>query len=421
METEIQTGTVATSAGLVARLERRLDQSRSFGRDVDTLFKQLVATLTARAPAGPTEQLDLALRAFIVSSQWAEQAEHPSRAIRVSAEVALTQIYRGLVRLGDDATSLADALVSAWSWAATVPRDVVTDVLVDGATPQVRRAISTVATRRAHLLRHDVSGVLDAKQDGRAGTASLREYTLLLARLAARDGGLERAVDLLADAPMSDPRVSLTFATIYCECGEVEQAVDRLKRCLVVAPERRGVRERLLEIYLGESDVELAIEQLIRALHESGDIFYWELLCDILVALDPARLDRVTDNLREESPALFVEVLIAQGSVDDVVRASRAKTFSHEQLWRIGNFLSEHGNRKAARVFERAILLQGAVAQSKVECADLGQRIENVIPFFESIDRPTKLRRLASDLMAKNKNNIPMRREFERVFGADFK
>lgn len=417
----IQTGAVATPSGLVARLERRLDQSRSYGRDVDTLFKQLVSSLVVNGPMDPLERLDVGARALTAAAQWAQQAEHPSRAIRVTAEMAATHLYHALRAAGDDAEARADDVVTAWAWAGTVPRDVLSDIILDAASDAVLRAVGAQLRRRGHQLKHQVAALLDAPDRVDAGTANARDFALFHARVLAQLGKLSEALGILADEPSSDPRVPITYAEIYRAQGQHEEALERLRKSLVVAVEKQPIRERMLDIYIEEHDTEQAVEQLIRTLHETGEIFYWEMLCDLLAEIDPERLSTMGDSLREEAPALFVEVLIAQGDVEAVASASRAKTFSYQQLWRIGEFLESHGSRKAARVYERAINLQGAVAQSKLQAVDFGERMERVIPFFESIERPTKLRRLAKELMSRNKNNIPMRREFERIFGAGFK
>lgn len=420
MENVIQTGAVATPSGLIARLERRLDQSRSFGRDVDTLFKQLNSSLVATAPVEPLDALTVGVRALTTSSQWADQAEHTSRAIRICAEMAVTHMYSALQALGDEAVDCADEIVTAWAWSATVPRDVVSDVILDASSPATLRAIGATVRRRGHQLKHQVAALLDAQARPDSGIATARDFVVFHAKVLSRLGKVNEAIEMLSDEPVSDPQVPIAYADIYLEHGQPKEALERLKRCLVVAVEKRAIRERILEIHIDEGDVEQAIEQLIRMLHETGEIFYWELLCDLLAALDPNRLSTMVESLKEESPAIYVEVLIAQGSVDSVAKASRAKTFSYQQLWRIGEFLAAHGSRKAARVYERAFNLQGAITQSKLQAMDFGERIERVAPFFDAIDRPTKLRRLAKDMLSRNKNNIPMRREFERIFGPNF-
>ena len=420
-EHEIESGVVATPSGLVERIERRLDQSRKFGRDVDALFKQLVVSLTADAPADLGQCLVVSARAFVAASAWAQRADPPTRAIRVTGELALTLLLSSLHDLPDaDAAEHAGALVDAWASATTVPRHVVSDIILDAAKPATLSAVASVLLRRSHQLKHQVAGLLDGGSAGFTGSASARECTILQARILSRRGEVDRALDLLAAEPVSDPKVPLAFASILMEHGRGADAIERLKRCLVVAPNKRPVRELLVDAFVALGDTAEASDQLVTMMHETGDVVCWELLCDLLIENEKDRLLEIRERLQTEAPALFVDVQMAQGDVESVAAASRAKTFSYQQLWRIGDFLAGHQSRTAARVYERAINLQGAVAQSKAQCGDLASRIESVIPYFEAIERPTKPARLAKELLTKNRNNVPLRRELERVFGPKF-
>lgn len=420
-DTRIDSGAAATVSGIVARLERRLDQSRRFGRDVDQLFRQLDAALLVDWSDEAPGALQLAIRAFIVTSQWATRAEQSTRSIRVSGEISLTCIYRAVARQGDGAAEHAEELVRAWSHSSTIPRHIATEAVIGGATPAILSALDGVVFRTLHQKRHAVMPPLTGTQASPLGDATLRDYTLLLARIRSRDNRLNEALDVLADEPISDVRVPLTYAAIYCEHDRPAEAIERLRRSAVLSTERALVREWLAEALLRSGARDEAVEQLLQLLHETLDVTYWEIVCDVLNEADPERLVALRAELAEESPALYVEILIADGDVEEVARVSNGKTFSHAQLWRIGDFLAQVGSRKAARVYERAINLQGAVSQSKAECASLGQRIEGVLPYFASIERPTKPARLAKELLAKQKNNVPLRRELERVFGGRLK
>src|SRR5690606_10265436 len=112
--------------------ERRLDQSRRFGRDVDQLFRQLDAALLVDWSDEAPGALQLAIRAFIVTSQWATRAEQSTRSIRVSGEISLTCIYRAVARQGDGAAEHAEELVRAWSHSSTIPRHIATEAVIGG-------------------------------------------------------------------------------------------------------------------------------------------------------------------------------------------------------------------------------------------------------------------------------------------------
>lgn len=395
-------------------MERRLDQSGRAIRDVDALFDQLSAHFVTDWPEDAEEALTLAARAHAVASAWAATAEQPSRALRTTASHALTTIYRTLRDAERVPRAALEVVLDAWANAPAEERGVFADVLLDGARPAVRDGLQAVAFHRLHAGR-DTPQPLNPTGGGEL--ASRRELSILHARIIGRGGDLEGALGLLDAEPIADERVGRAIADVLAEAGEFERAVDRLSRVRLVASDRKAVSERIVDLLVSDGRISEAVDELLGLLEEHLDIAYWKYACDLVDASDPAGLPPLRESLSGRSQALHVEVLIADGDVEQVASASRAKTFSYEQLWRIGDFLATHGNRKAARVYERAINLQGAVSQSKLQCADLGARLEGVIPFFESIERPTKPRRLARDLLARNKNNIPMKREFERIFG----
>ena len=417
MQDTASTGFATTPAAIVSRIQRRLDQSRRFGRDVDALFKQLNVALSAEWPTDPDESLALACRAFTAASYWGSRMEQPARSVRVAAELSLTVIHQVLGTVEPAVVAeLVEPILEAWASSSTLPRIVFTRVLVGGVPPEARRIFDLQIQRRAHQIKHQVTALLESMQ-GATATATAREYVLLGAQLNAAAGNHEEALELIATEPLSDPIVITAYVDLLLDLGRNAEAVDRLRRSLAVLPEKGPVRERLVDLLIGDDDIDGAVEQLLALLKENSDVLSWEILCDLLAERDPAQLRTIRDSFEDQSPALFVDVLIAQGDIESVARASRAKTFSYEQLWRIGHFLAEAGSRMAARVYERAIKLQGAVAQSKLQCIDFGVRLEAVIPYFESIERPTKPARLAKELLARQRTNVPLRRELERIFG----
>ncbi|MCB9507883.1 MAG: hypothetical protein H6698_06135 [Myxococcales bacterium] len=411
-------------AAILSRLERRSEQSRRFGRDVDELFKQLAATEGDSDWGGtPQARLEHALRAARASSVWSTRVDTPPRALRVTAETAAIVAFRALRDCGDTVgAELAELLVDAWSEAVLLPRTVFADIVIEAATPPVLRSVELSVMRRAHRLRHQVTALMDTLSGGSdAPQASAREHVLYHARLQSRAGRIDDALETLDPEPLSDPKVSLAYAEVLVEHGRTDAAIDRLRRCLVVIADKRQIRERLLEVFLDVGDAGAAIDQAIHLVAETGEVTAWDAVCVALGESHGDQLRAVRDALETDNPPLYVELLMAQGDAEAVARASRAKTFSYEQLWRIGDFLAGEGGTRAARVYERAIALQGAVAQSKLQCQDLGMRLEAVTPYFVSIERPTKVQRLAKELLATHKNNVPLRREFERLYGAGFK
>lgn len=405
--------------GLVARIERRYEQTRLFGRDIDDLFKQLVDDLRGHWPDEAQERLSLALRAFRIAASWAERAKGPQKPVLIASELALTHIAVALPLSAPSNEDVA-ALVDAWDESIVVDREAVETILLEGLDDAALASVESSLRRLSHQRKHEVAGLLETMQrDGPMARATSRQCVLFHGKVLAALDRFDDAFDQLETESPSAPAVILAWADVMERAGDFEGALERLKRGLIVVDEKERIRERMIGLYLSLEQVSGAVTQLVHLIAETEELLYWDLLCDLFDG-DRATLDPILEQLREESPAMHADVLMAHGDHDGVLGASSAKTYSFERLWRIGHFLAAKDEKTAAKVFERAIQLQGATAQSKAECVDLGQRIENVIPLFERIGRTTKPRRIAREIIKRQKNNVPLKREMERLFGAKF-
>ena len=418
VETEIE-ATALPVDGLVARLERRYEQTRLFGRDIDDLFKQLVDDLRAHWPEEPVERMELALRAFRIAAAWAERAKTPQKPVLIASELALTHIAVALPLTTPSDECVAN-LVDGWDESVVIDREAVEMILLEGLDEAALQSIEGGLRRLAHQRRHEVAGLLETMQrDGPMARATSRQCVIFHARVLAHIDRYDEAFDLLESESASAPAVILAWADLLERAGDFEGALERLKRGLIVVEDKARLREKMVGLALSIEDVDGAVAQLVQLIAETEELLYWDLLCDLFDG-DRAALDGALGKLRAESESMYAEVVMAHGDHDAVSEAANAKTFSYERLWRIGHFLGAKDDRAASKVFERAIQLQAASAQSKAECGDLGQRIESVIPVFERLGRKTKPRRIAREVLKRHKGNVPLKREMERIFGAKF-
>jgi hypothetical protein len=407
--------------GAVSLLQRRLETGRAFGRDIEELFRQVSYDIVLEESADLRSEVVAALHTLRVAGQWGQRAQTPSRMVAQASEVAFQRLTRLLPLCSDHDPDLIEEVVEAWRSCGPGSRFLFMVVFLNFATPELLRRLRDALQREHVRAKMDVARLPDAPMimtpGALAPVASPRDNALLLARLLGRLGDVQAALDLLEQEPTGDPRVLETAAAVLLDAKRGDEAMEQLRKALVKSRHGARIHERLLDYSIRNHDFDGVVEQVFLLLEESGELFYWHLLTDYVQQVAPSRVPEVRERLREQMLPKFVEVLMDEGDFAGVSEATSAKTFSYDQLWRLGQFLEAHAPAIAERLYERAILLQGSVAHSKVECASLGERIERTLPFFERIGKPTKPRRLFRDLLERPKNNIPLKREFDRLFG----
>jgi hypothetical protein len=407
--------------GAVSLLQRRLETGRAFGKDIEELFRQVAYDTVLEESSVLRSEISAALQTIRVAGQWAQRAQTTSRMVGQASEVAFQRLTRLLPNCTDHDPELLDEALEAWRSCGPGSRFLFMIVFLNFATPAFLRLLRD-ALQHEHLRsKVDTARLLDAPLIMTPGTiapvASPRDNALLLARLMGRLGEVQGALDLLDLEPTGDPRVLETTAAVLLDARRGDEAMEQLRKALVKTRHSARIHERLLDYSIQNQDFDRVVEQVFVLLEESGELHYWHLLTDYVNQTAPSRAAEVRARLRDQMLPKFVEVLMDEGDFEGVSEATSAKTFSYDQLWRLGEFLEAHAPVIAERLYERAILLQGSVAHSKVECASLGDRIERTLPFFERIGKPTKPRRLLRDLLERPKNNIPLKREFDRLFG----
>jgi hypothetical protein len=407
--------------GALARLERRLDGGRPWARDADAILDDLALWVHDDWPANPTMRAELVCRLARAIYRAGEKLTEPNRALAVLGDVVVSRLADALQGAPDLDASFGDELLQTWRAAPAEARDVLGRIISACAAAAVRERIEQIL--RIDVIRQtaDTGGVARATATHTVAPAGFwRDNAILLCRLRVRRGDVDAALSGLERESSADPRVLEAGADALLAAGRVPEALERLRRAAVVATDPERVRERVFELALDGGDTEAALEQVRVLLEDGGDLDYWYVLVDMLAERDPALVARLRERLHERSPALYVEVLMAEGDHAGVATASTGKTFTYEILWRMGDFLATSNAAAAAAVYERAFVLHGAIAHSRAQCTELANRVEGVLPFFADMGRPTLPRRVARDVIARQKSNIPLKRELERVFGITF-
>jgi hypothetical protein len=408
--------------GSLVQLQRRLDSSRPIARDVEELFAQTAYDL-ALCDDATTEQLVLTcIHTVELAGLWCARNPANKRPMTVASEVAFTRLKELLPHFDGWNPDVVDRVAAAWRVCSAGPRFLFTIILIRCARPElIQRLRETM--QREHARSRTQTGVLpEDTLIMTPGVAALavngpRDNALLLARLTAAAGDLDEALRILDDEPIGDPRVLETTAAVLLDASRGVEAMEHLRKALVKSRHSARIRERIIDFHIQNNEIDPVVDQVFVLLEEEGDLVYWHLLTNWIAEHQPERLEQLRRRLRIQLLPKYVEVLMDEGDITGVAEATAAKTFSYEQLWRLGDFLSTHAAEIADKLYERAVVLQGSTAQSKVDCAALGERIEKILPFYERIGKPTKPRRLFRDVLERSRNNIPLKREFERVFG----
>jgi hypothetical protein len=406
-------------AGTVLLLQRRIDAGRAWSKDTEDMMRELGREVMLCEPADVRADTIALLWCLRVAAQWAERGESPPRPVSLVAEVTFARLFETLPQLEDTDPDLVEEIFGVWRHCGPGTRFMFANVFLHRASEALLGRLRDRLAREQERQKSPLQRLADGPALIRRGAApqqGARDNALLLARITARLGDVDGALTLLEDEPAGDPRVLETQAAVLLAAGRQPEALEQLRRALIKSRHSNRIRERMVDQAIRMQDADALVEHVLTMLADDADLSWWHLLNEWLLEHAPQRLDAVRVALHHRALPRFVEVLMEEGDVAGVSETTSAKTFSHEQLWRLGDFLADPLPQVAESLYERAILLQGSVAHSKAECAILGERVERVIPFFERLSKPTKPRRLFRELLERARSNVPLRREFERLF-----
>ena len=146
--------------GILSRIERRLDTSRSWGRDVDELFQQLNAATNAAWPDDAESSLTLALATLRLSFAWQARSTQPQRNLRLAAWFAALRLAESIEGIGDGDARFTDEIIAVWSGANVIPRRVLASILLDVASVRLLRSLEEHLTRDHMRLSSDAASLL---------------------------------------------------------------------------------------------------------------------------------------------------------------------------------------------------------------------------------------------------------------------
>lgn len=414
--------------GRIRHLEAQAAEKQSYGREIDLNLRELVELAPAHWPTDPAESVALAARVLHLGQRWLRRAANRSRALELCAEHCLAVLQESLPALYEPDPDVLDSLFSAWRHCSLIPRELLAAILVERSTDPVRRALFD----RARMERMRTAGETGAllamlRKEPGGGRASRdraapspRDLAILLALADAHHGRFDEALEWLAQESASDPRLLEVGAEIAERAGRHEDALDRLRRAALLAPDQPRIRERMVAIHLEHGALDSALDHLITLLAETGDLAHWHAFLPLLVALDPAIAQQATERMRQDAPGIHLQLLMGENRVEEVLEASEARTLTADTLWAVADFLAENDPRAAAQRYERALRVLGSTAQSRKEIQELARKLDSVQPLFASIGRRTKPRRIAREIIPLSPNATALRRELEQLFSTSF-
>lgn len=405
---------------VVAQMEQRASLGVSDAARLEGLVRQLTTTAAAAWPSEARAGLSLGLRLFSLSATLQDQSVRTA-VIAPLAELALSRLSIELRSATEEDAELASTLLSLWHRIYVLPRHLSAEVIAESAPCWLLDELSALLTEElieGTNQKHPVDITASLLRPGTHPTQ--RDYLLFHARVEAARGNIASVVNGLRGTNV-DVSLLGASAEMLADAGQHEQAIQNLKKALVLATDTRAIREQLYERYKDAGQNEEAHAQLFTLLRESGDLLYWNILVHELTDADPARLVALRRQIAEQTPGLHAEIFIHEGDVQGVVTAARAKNFTATELWRIADYLRTRRSGAATPLYLRAITLGGATARTRQECEALGARVERILPFFDEQNAGLRLRRTAKEALARHKKNIPLQREFERVFGPSFR
>lgn len=405
---------------VVAQMELRAEHGTGDDRRIVQTLRQLTATAAGAWPADSHAGFELAIRLLNLCASLNGHAATQSAVLQL-AELALGRLGVELRYAEESPETTARVLLDAWHAHTVLPRDLVAEVIVDTAPAPVVDALSRlllVELEEDIDQLHPPDFTASLVRKGRRPTH--RDFLLFHARVQAAAGRLADSMATLREVD-SDATTLETTIELLAEDGQYAEAIDRLRKAIVVADDTRSLREQLYELLRESGDHRGAHEELFTLLRESGDVLYWNILVHELTDSNPGQLTDYRHAIAQNTPGLHVEILIHEGDVGAVVTASRGKNFNAAELWRIADYLRTRRPGAAIQLYLRSFTLAGATSRTRQECEALGARLEDVLPFFEENNAAPRLKKAAKESLARHKKNIPLQREFERVFGPTFR
>ena len=406
------------AAALLSAEWMRLANEPSLPRDRS---QELLAALdrlpVTSWPSVPRERVLTAASTLTALGQATERLNFRDRRLLEVTDQLLHRLLSDLPAWHPQSDSDIESLFEAWERLPASRRAPVTLAL---AALEDREAIIALERRVSReLLRTnpDVSSLLSLMQRDSTQATRPRDLRLLGARLRARLGDPDGALALLAQESSGCAACAVAAAEILDEAGRTQEASAWLLRA-TVGEDPLTIRQFIFDRASAGKAWQEALDQQVAIIEASQDGEPWRGFRSLLEEQAPELLSRAKELLRLRAPDAYMTILLQEGPDEEVALCAQSKAFSAARLWEIAGLLQPRIPAEAAKLYERALQMQGVAAVTRIEMTAFLERVREVTPFFESLGRPTKAHRIARDAAAVSKCGAALKREYEHFFGS---
>lgn len=309
------------------------------------------------------------------------------------------------------------ALFEAWERLPGGRKGVLTAGLLESLGAAAIQQLASLSEQALVRTNPEVSSLLSLMQRDSAQAAKPRDLRLLVAKLRARRGDADGAIELLALESAGCAICAQTAAAVLDAAERHDEAHAWLVRG-TVGEDPMVVRQFMFDRLWDQGDLQGALEQLTALVETSNEGHPWLALRTLLEEQAPALIPRAKELLRQRAPDTYMAILLEEGPAEEIALCAQSKAFSSERLWEIAAVLQPNLPGEAAKLFERALQMQGVAAVTRLEMTAFLERVRDITPFFEGLGRPTKAHRIARDAAAVSKCGAALKREYEHFFGS---
>jgi hypothetical protein len=396
----------------------RLANEPSLPRDRSQELLQALDRLPVTSwPSVPRDRVLTAASTLTALGQAAERLNFRDRRLLEVTDQLLHRLLSDLAAWHPQSDSEIESLFEAWERLPSSRRAPVTLAL---AALEDREAIIALERRVSReLLRTnpDVSSLLSLMQRDSTQATRPRDLRLLGARLRARLGDPDGALALLAQESSGCAACAVAAAEILDGLGRSDEASAWLLRA-TVGDEPLTIRQLIFDRAWAGKAWQEALDQQVAIIEASQDGEPWRGFRSLLEEQAPELLLRAKELLRLRAPDAYMTILLQEGPDEEVALCAQSKAFSAARLWEIAGLLQPRIPAEAAKLYERALQMQGVAAVTRIEMTAFLERVREVTPFFELLGRPTKAHRIARDAAAVSKCGAALKREYEHFFGS---
>lgn len=406
------------AAALLSAEWMRLANEPSLPRDRSQELLQALDRLPVTSwPSVPRDRVLTAASTLTALGQAAERLNFRDRRLLEVTDQLLQRLLSDLAAWHPQSDSEIESLFEAWERLPSSRRAPVTLAL---AALEDREAIIALERRVSReLLRTnpDVSSLLSLMQRDSTQATRPRDLRLLGARLRARLGDPDGALALLAQESSGCAACAVAAAEILDGLGRSDEASAWLLRA-TVGDEPLTIRQLIFDRAWAGKAWQEALDQQVAIIEASQDGEPWRGFRSLLEEQAPELLPRAKELLRLRAPDAYMTILLQEGPDEEVALCAQSKAFSAARLWEIAGLLQPRIPAEAAKLYERALQMQGVAAVTRIEMTAFLERVREVTPFFELLGRPTKAHRIARDAAAVSKCGAALKREYEHFFGS---